>query len=920
MSFDKGMHSSFIGREKEFDMLKENLIHSIEGRGQLVLISGEAGIGKTRFIKEFEKYAASQDVRCLSGACMSPEASDPYLPLITALSDITTPALIHETQDFVNIDEAFLINNYGIVVSHTARIGASILDEDIVGSMLSAVQSFVKDAFGEDDGSVSGLDTLVYGTTRIIIEHGDLVFLAVVMTGGEPEGLREDVRELVQRIEKQYYSVLKDWDGTVSKVSEVTHVVQNLTTVKYRVKKAIRDIDIKREKDRVFEKVLQVILEAAKNEPIVLILEDIHWADVSSLQLLQYIARNTKESRIMICCTYRPEELDDAGDRKVHPLKETIQRMSRYKMFCAIELERLNFTEVSRMLSSIFKTDTIPSDFLQRIYGESEGNPFFIEETIYSFRDEGVISQIEDSWHFDENIDSSIPRTITDLINLRIDRLEEHTIDTIKYASVIGNEFEFDLLGQTMRIPDENLIITLENLEKNKIIQVDNDNDELYRFNHSKIREVVYKGLGKHRKRMIHEKVAMVVEDLNRETLDNVVYQLAHHYSNTKEHDKTLEFSALAGDKASRKFAFHEAYDYYKLALDAMRKMEESEENNKRKLDIMIELGDICYVIGEWDRAIDYYKQSITVSEKIGDERKKAEGYRNIGQLYVFRDEWENAISFLKEGKMISESIDDKKITADIYYYLGSVSEFKGELPMARRYYGKCMDIAVNINDQSKMAEAYLGFGRLSAKKSQYEDSIFAFKKAIEILEKIQDLSELSKAYENLGATYTYVDVDEAIKYHNKTIEIADRTGFIRMKGYSLMNIAYIFIKKNELKTASDYLEKALKIFEKLDERMLISISYINYGTIHRLRKEWDKACDYFDKALRICSELNTPYYLGYVFFEYGLMHKDKGDIDKASEHLAKALDIYKELQHMEMMKKVKEELSTISGDSAVSP
>jgi predicted ATPase len=912
MDHQKGLKSKFIGREKILENLRNQLDESIGNKGQMVLISGEAGVGKTRLLFELKKYAESKNVRCLEGTCIYHEVSDPYLPFIEALSDITTPQLVDDSKKYATIEEVFLINNAGNVVSYASRIGANILDEDIVGGMLAAVESFVKDAFGDEESTPKGLETLVYGTTRILIEHGDLVFLAVVLSGGEPEGLQKDLKELIQKIEGRYHDLLIQWDGEVEKVQEISEIIRGLTKAKYKVRRAIKDIDIKKERGRVFERVLQLIIEASEKEPILLILEDIHWVDISSLQLLQYVVRNTRNARVFICATYRPEELDNLEDKKVHPLKEMIMRMNRHRMYLSIDLSCLEPEEVSFMLKSIFEMDEIPLDFSERIFKETEGNPFFIEEVLNSFQDEGIILAEEDGWQIKEVSKIDIPSTIIDLISLRVDRLDEGGMNVIKQASVIGQSFDFKILQNTSKIAPDNLLDSLEKLEHKKLINVDSENDELYRFSHSMIREVIYKLQSSHRKRLIHERIAKALEDLNKDNLEYAFYQLAYHYSNTKDHEKALDYSMKAAEKASSEFALDEALGFYRWALSAQEEMEENIENKRTKLEIITHLGDICYVIGAWEKAFEYYSAMEKLSDELNDEMKKAEVYRNIGIFHINKNEWEEAITHLNKAKEISERINDAKLTADLYYLLGTVSELKGELDKARDYFGKCMEIAVNINDDSKIASAYLGLGRLNAQKSEYHESIEAFKNAIDILEKIQDLGELSKAYENLGATYIFVDLDEAIKYHNKTIELAKKTGDIRIKGYSLLNISYSYIKKNELKTASTYLEKALDIFEKLDERMLLSMAYINYGTIYRLQKEWEKATDYFEKAISICQELDTPYYLGYGHSEYGIMWKGKGDKLKASEHLNTALDIFRDLQNNDMIKKVEEELSTL--------
>ncbi|UCE37656.1 MAG: tetratricopeptide repeat protein [Thermoplasmata archaeon] len=913
MADEQGFKSRFVGREKILGDLQNLMDESIQGKGQLALISGEAGIGKTRLVCELKSYAAIKNVRCLEGSCIYHEVSDPYLPFIEALSDITTPTIVDDSQKYVTIDEAFLINNAGNVVSYASRIGASILDEDIVGGMLAAVESFVKDAFGDKESTQKGLDTLVYGPTRILIEHGDLVFLAVVLSGGDPEGLREDLKELVRKIEDKYYDTIKNWDGVIAKVRDITDIIKDLTTVKYKIKRAIKDIDIKKEKDRVFERVLQLIIEASEKDPILLILEDIHWADISSLQLLQYIARNTIESRVFICVTYRPEELDDIGDKKVHPLREMILRMSRHKMFTSIELESLKPSEVSEMMISIFKMPELQSEFVDRIYRETEGNPFYIEEVLHSFQDEGIINYQDGAWKVKEVSETAIPSTIKDLITLRMDRLDDSSINVIKYASVIGQGFNFNVLSQNIEINEESLITTLERLEDKKLIQVDIEDDELYRFNHAKIREVVYDTLSRHRKRLLHQRVAKSIEDLNKNNLEDVLYQLAHHYSNTRDYKKALDYSTSAGEKSSSEFAMDEAYEYYKLALEALQQMDKSDENKRKHLDVITHLGDICYVIGEWEQAFEYYNTMEKLSEELKDEKKMVEGYRNIGLLHINRNEWDAAQMNLEKGLELGIKIQDDHGLADIRYHLGTFYEKRGDLEKAIKAYGESMGNAVNIGDSILIANAYLGIGRVYAQHGQYDESLTHMQKSIEILEGSGDLNTLVKAYFNIGATYFYSDdFSSAIKYEEKALMLAKKIGNIRLEGYGLANLGESYIKRNELDKAIKSLNDGLKIFKKLDEKLMISDIYKHYGCLYKLKEEWDSSTDYFNKSLEISRELNMLYYVGCGLLEFGLMHKAKGDLEKAREQLSEALKIFRDLNNQEMLKKIEKELEAL--------
>ncbi len=905
-----GFRSRFVGRKSVLNDLKNRLNESINGQGQMVLISGEAGVGKTRLVQELKGYARSKKVRCLEGNCIYHEFSDPYLPFISALSDITKPSLVDDSGNFTTIEETFLINDAGIVVSHAAREGAEIIDEDIVGSMLSAVEAFVKDAFGDEESTPKGLDTLGYGTTRILIEHGKLIFLATVFSGGEPEGIREDLRKIVRKIEDEHWDTLKRWDGDLDKVKDIDKIIKKLIRTKFRIKRSIKNIDIKKEKDRVFERVLQLIVDLSSEEPVLLILEDIHWADISSLQLLQYLARNTKDVRVFICGTYRPEELDDIGDKKVHPLKEAIQRMGPYRIFTEIELDSLSADEVSEMLNSIFETRDLPKVFMDQLFQETEGNPFFIEEMLNAFKDHNIINQKDGRWQIEEVTKGNIPSSIKDLIMLRIERLEEGARNVITQASVLGHRFNFQELLHVIKMDQEELSIALEKLEDKKLIHADTDDDELLMFNHSKIQEVLYSNLGSHRRRLIHKKVAEVIEKLNKTNTERVLYQLAHHYSNTKNYDKALRYSFKAGEKASSEFALDEALTYYQIASNAIEYLDDEPENKRKKLEITNHLGDICYVIGKWESALEYHNIAKKLSEEIGDDKSKAESHRNLGLIFLNKNQWENALENLDAALTISEKIEDHHGIADTYYNLGTLYERKGEIKEAIDSYGKCMENAINFGDSQEMARGHLGIGRVYAQLGEYNDSIVSFKKAVEILENIGDIAELSKAYVNLGATCFYTNIDESMAFQEKAIELADKMGHIRVKGYALMNKAYIFIEKSELEKGLSCLDKALKIFTKIDERIAISSTYTNYGCIHRLKKDWDKAQNYFEKAMNMSEEFGTPYNLGNVFFEYGLMLKDKGDSNEADIKLNEALRIFKNLQNAEMVEKVKKELA----------
>jgi predicted ATPase len=783
----------------------------------------------------------------------------------------------------------------------------------LISTYSPTVGEFVKDSLSILSGKEKkeALNSLGYENYRIIIESSANMNLVTIITGRENEFLINDMKETLSNVEEQYGLVLKSWDGDDENLQGIESLLEPIiTSGKYDGIDYAKD-DPKIRRNILFENILLGIVRNTRHNPSILAIEDLQWADPSTLALMHYIARNTRKSNLLILGTYRPEDVTATEEGKVHHLVEAMQLMSREDLFKKMELKRFDEDRINEMLMSFLGKTAFTNGFKYQVYKETEGNPFFVVELIRMLIDEKTIAKEDDVWILKKDLkEANIPSKVHDVIVRRLNRVKIEGREILDYGAVMGEEFTSDILTHAIDLDKIYLLKQLRILEQNhKLIR---SIDNKYKFDHSKIKEVLYKEIPSELRMEYHLIIANTIEERNKDNLDSVVGDLAFHYFRCQQKEKSLPYLLKAAERASSHYAPREALDYYISALDVVESMEDSEDNKKRKLNIIMALGDNCYLRGEWDDALRYFHKAVVLSEGLRDEKRKAENYRNIGLIHKNRNEWEEAILYFNKGIDISEKIDEKHITADISYNLGGISDEKGEYSQAIEHYGRCMDIGINIGDTSEIADAYLGMGRLHAKKSEVTESIVAFKKAVQIFEKNQDLGELSKAYANLGATYSLVDFDEGIKYHNKSIEIADKITDIRIKGYGFLNMAYTFIKKDELDTASGYLDKALNIFEKLGERMPITMVYANYGSIYRLKREWDIATDYYEKALKICGELDIPYNLGYVLFEYGLMHNDKGDKAEAGERLKRALDIYKNIQNKDMIKKIEKELSVL--------
>ncbi|HAX95940.1 MAG TPA: hypothetical protein DCY35_05385, partial [Prolixibacteraceae bacterium] len=205
--------TSIIGREKEKAALLQNLENVMKSNGQTVLISGEAGIGKTTLVKFLLSEADARGFEILAGESFSQDGAVPYLPFQRALNT-TGDNDIFQIEEFAHFDEIFLISKIGLLISHVSRLKGGGMDQDILGSMLTAVQDFVKDSFGDgsDIAQKGGLGKLEYMNTKITIEHGDMAYLAVVSSGEEHPEMRSDIKRCLADVETKYFDILSDWN------------------------------------------------------------------------------------------------------------------------------------------------------------------------------------------------------------------------------------------------------------------------------------------------------------------------------------------------------------------------------------------------------------------------------------------------------------------------------------------------------------------------------------------------------------------------------------------------------------------------------------------------------------------------------------------------------------------------------------
>ncbi|HEX6263918.1 MAG TPA: AAA family ATPase, partial [Actinomycetota bacterium] len=311
---------------------------------------------------------------------------------------------------------------------------------------------------------------------------------------------------------------------------------------------------------RTFEVVRHWLQRLAEDGPVAVALEDLHWADATSLQLLERLLPDTEDSALLLVLTLRQERDHPAWRLKDDAARELPHRTTE------MELEALSGDAGLDLLRSLVGTGTLPEDMEARILEHADGNPFFLEELVRSLADAGSLVRDGDGWRYDHEADVEIPPTVEKVILARIDRLDPQPHATLMAASVLGREFGLPLLEAVTG--DGDVKESLSSLMRLDLLREARRWPEPeYRFKHALIQEAAYRTLVVDERRALHSKAATWLESRYAGREEEVAGLLAHHWLAAADEDKAVAYLTMAGDRARQEYALDEAIASYRELL-----------------------------------------------------------------------------------------------------------------------------------------------------------------------------------------------------------------------------------------------------------------------------------------------------------------------------------------------------------------
>ncbi len=887
MSDSAFQQTELIGREEELDKLKQSLDNAIEGKGSTTFISGEAGIGKTRLVDAFRELAATRNVKVLNGAA-SADISQPFLIFSKAFGKVMEKPLFEE-QEIKKFVKIFAVNRSGLLAAQTSS-GDEELDGDIFAGMLSAVQGFVRDSFdsdsfGQEGGKNASLGRLEYGDMKILMEHGEHLFLTAVFSGSEHPDMKGVIRRTLQEIEEKNHDILENWTGKMEELEPIQVEIRKLADAGFLVRRDLEGVKLENERIRIADDILEVLKRSSAEKPMVIFLEDLHWADESSLFVLNYLGRNIRSSHILIMATLRPRE-------SAH-LQEIIDGMNNEEILEEMVLEQLDLKNTVEIIDKTFAHNDFPVTLAERLYEQSKGNPLFVIEMLKGMHDDGSIAK-HDGRYALVSESYQIPATVEEVVNRRLEALDPDTMAMVEYASCIGQRFDMSLAvsNRLMKEPDA----SLEKLLASGILLKKNGTVE---FSHAVFQSVIYNSIGERWKNGHHKNLGEYFEITYADRLDEVIYDLARHFSRTKEYKKCTDYCTRAGEKAEGSYAMEQALEFYREALAALSGLDKTYARD-RSLDILERIGDIQNIMGDFDGAIGKFRKAMDIAD---DKETKARMLRKIGTLHTNSGDFDKSLELMGKAKEVLEDASPQELGRIL---LGDGTTFwrKGEFDKAMELFKEALDTFTKVENtiepgkgENDIAAVLNGIGNVHYTRGEMNDALEFYGRSLEIFEKIGNMQDVALLLGNVGGVYHGMGkLDDSLEFFKQSLEKREKIGDILGIAQTQNNIGVLYQDKGELDRALEALNHSLEIAEKLGSKVGISITLYNIGGLYHSKGELDRALGIYRRGLAIREEIGDKQGLAYSMYNLGRICNSKGELDTAKQHYEDCLAICLEI------------------------
>jgi len=743
--------SILIGRNTEQDHLRRFIEQTKTGNNKIILISGEAGIGKSRIAKEVTEWSLSQGFRVLQGNCFQTDVDAPYAPFIDLLRTIWT-----------------------------AQSGDKSTNELLQ--------------------STSG-------------------------------------KELAQFFPEFYLA------------SEQAPVLSAL--------------DPDQEKRRLFSVLTNFFFNMAKQQPLLIVIEDIHWSDDSSREFLLYLVRQSRDQPLGVIVTYRSDEVTPA-------LRSWLSQMDRERMAQEVSLIHLMQQDVRLMVESILGLEhPLDAEFINAIYGHTDGNPFFIEEVLKTLLPAGL----DNSDHATQELfdEMHVPRSVQDVVQQRLQQISQEAKQAVVLAAVAGRRFDFTLLQSLLVCDESQLLQWIKELINAQLVV--EETSERFAFRHALTRQAIYTSLLARERKMLHRLIAQTSETIYEKSIVAHIGDIAYHFYEAGVWIKALSYSRRAGERALALFTPQAAVEQLNRALYSASQLASPADSSLHRVR-----GRAYELLGNFESArLDYFT-SLEIATNNGDKKSIWNTLVALGFHFSAYD-YAKAGFYFQEALLVATALNHATLEAHSLNRIGNWLVNIGEPDKGLANHHKALDIFTTNNDRYGMAETYDHLGMASGQSGNIVNAVKFYGQAVHFFRELNNLVGLTTSlasrasYQTLAwneTVYAVVEPEvQVIQALGEALRLSQQMGAPSSEAFVEWITALAYSSNGKFGQGLFHAHRSLQIALDIGHQQWLTATRFTLGQIYTWMLLPDRAIPELKAGLSLAQEIGSAWWIGSL--SYGL-------------------------------------------------
>jgi DNA-binding CsgD family transcriptional regulator len=720
---------NLIGRSHEVEAIQLLIERTNSGQGQTALISGEAGVGKSRLVSQTSAYAAAQGFLCLQGNCFQPDTACPYAPFIDLLRN------------------------------------------------------------------------------------------------GIPEG---PVQERLL--------LLSELTGSTAVSSS---------------------LDLEQAKRRLFENLSRFFIRRSVQQPVALVIEDIHWNDDTSLEFLYYLIRQCTSQRVLLLLTYRSDEIQPS-------LRRSLAQFDRSHVAQELSLERLTQSEVGQMLRGIFALDQpLSPELIGIVHSLTDGNPFFIEEVLKSLITAGQLFQQDGTWNRKPVNELLIPRSIQDAVLQRFEQLSNKSCRIAILAAVIGRRFDFSLLQQLTQLDESQLLEAMKELIAAQLVV--EESDDQFAFRHALTRQAIYSTLLTRERKHLHQSIVHVLETRYANAFGPRSAELAYHAYKAGDWQTALKYSLVAGELAQSLYAPQVAIEHFTQGLNAAQHLSISPAAK------LYHARGLAYEsVGEFKQARADLEAALHAAQVAQDGHLEWQVLLDLGMLWAGQD-YAQTGKYYRQAYDRARGLDDQMALAHSLNRLGNWHVNVDQPVDGHWYHQEALRTFEQAEDRSGIAQTLNLLGVASLIGGNLVQSAEYLQRAVVLFQELEDRRGLLASLTSLGMRGPSYQTDtmigagslaEAARDGDLALQLAPQTGQRADEAFALIFLSITLGAAGEYQRALPLARKALATADEIDHRQWLTASHLALGALYLDVLALQPAQHHFELALSLATESGSLHWV----------------------------------------------------------